>query len=65
MPRRWPSGRVASCARKRAQLAQALTGQLRPHQSFVLAEVLTQIATLDETMARCDAHIQPTFRSEW
>ncbi len=58
MPRRWPSGRVASCARKRAQLVPALQGQLRPHQSCVLAEWLTQIATLEETIARCDAQIQ-------
>ena len=44
--------------KKRAQLAQALQGQLRPHQSFVLAELLTQIDTLDETIARFDAQIQ-------
>src|SRR5258706_3838339 len=44
--------------KKRAQLAQALQGQLRPHQSFVLAELLTQIETLDETIARFDAQIQ-------
>jgi transposase len=49
---------VVSYARKRAQLAHALQGQLRPHQSFVLAEWLTQIETLDETMARFDAQIQ-------
>src|SRR5260370_8964217 len=58
MARRWPSGRVASCARKRAQLVPALQGQLRPHQSCVLAEWLTQIATLEETIARCDSQIQ-------
>jgi transposase len=46
--------------KKRAQLAQALQGQLRPHQSFVLAELLTQIDTLDETITRFDTHIQAT-----
>jgi transposase len=44
--------------KKRAQLAQALQGQLRPHQSFVLAELLTQIDTLDETITRFDQQIQ-------
>jgi len=44
--------------KKRAQLAQALEGQLRPHQSFVLAELLTQIDALDETIARFDTQIQ-------
>jgi transposase len=44
--------------KKRAQLAQALQGQLRPHQSFVLAELLTQIDTLDETITRFDLQIQ-------
>jgi len=44
--------------KKRAQLAQALQGHLRPHQSFVLADLLTQIDTLDETIARFDTQIQ-------
>jgi transposase len=44
--------------KKRAQLAQALQGQLRPQQSFVLAELLTQIDTLDETITRFDQQIQ-------
>jgi len=44
--------------KKRAQLAQALQGQLRPHQSFVLAELLTQIDALDETITRFDLQIQ-------
>jgi transposase len=44
--------------KKRAQLEQALHGHLRPHQSFVLAELLTQIDSLEETIARFDAQIQ-------
>jgi transposase len=44
--------------KKRAQLAQALQGQLRPHQRFVLTELLPQIETLDETMTRFDLQIQ-------
>jgi transposase len=44
--------------KKRTQLAQALQGRLRPHQSFVLTELLTQIDTLDETITRFDLQIQ-------
>ncbi len=44
--------------KKRGQLAQALQGQLRPHQRCVLAELLTQIDTLDETIARFDTHVE-------
>ena len=40
--------------KKRPQLEQALHGRLRPHQSFVLAELLTQIDGLDETIAHFD-----------
>jgi len=43
--------------KKRAQLEQALQGQLRPHQAFVLTELLTQIDGLEETIARFDAQI--------
>ncbi len=43
--------------KKRAQLEQALQGQLRPHQSFVLTELLSQIDSLEETIARFDAQI--------
>ncbi len=44
--------------KKRPQLEQALRGQLRPHQSFVLAELLAQIDCLDESIARFTAQIQ-------
>jgi transposase len=44
--------------KKRTQLAQALQGRLRPQQSFVLTELLTQIDTLDETITRFDLQIQ-------
>jgi transposase len=49
---------VSGRAILRAQLAQALQGQLRPHQSFVLAELLTQIDTLEDTITRFDVQIQ-------
>ena len=44
--------------KKRPQLEQALQGQMRPHQSFVLTELLAQIESLEETIARFDAQIQ-------
>jgi transposase len=48
-------GRLRS---KRAQLAQALDGRVKPHHRFVLTELLSQIDSLDETIARFDARIQ-------
>jgi transposase len=48
--------------KKRPQLEEALQGRLRPHQSFVLAQLLTELLTqidgLDETIAHFDAQIQ-------
>jgi transposase len=49
--------------KKRPQLEQALRGQLRPHQSFVLAELLAQIDCLDESIARFTAQIQAACAS--
>jgi transposase len=49
--------------KKRPQLEQALRGQLRPHQSFVLAELLAQIDCLDESSARFPAQIQTACAS--
>ena len=46
--------------KKRPQLEQALRGHLRPHQSFLLTELLAQIDSLDETIARFTAQIQTT-----
>jgi transposase len=43
---------------KRELLAQALTGRVKPHHRFVLAELLCQIDSLDETLARFDAEIE-------
>jgi transposase len=42
---------------KRAQLAQALTGRVKAHHRFLLTELLCQIDSLDETIARFDAEI--------
>src|SRR5262245_11026546 len=44
--------------KKRAQLEQALRGQLLPHQGFVLTELLAQIDNLEESIARFTAQIQ-------
>jgi transposase len=50
--------------KKRPQLEQGLRGHLHPHQSFVLTELLAQIDSLDETIARFTAQIQATCRRE-
>jgi transposase len=50
--------------KKRSQLEQALQGQLRLHHSFVLTELLAQIDSLDETIARFTAQIQAACASE-
>lgn len=47
-------GRMRS---KRDQLAQALEGRVKPHHRFVLTELLCQIDSLDETIARFDEEI--------
>jgi transposase len=46
---------------KRELLAQALEGRVKPHHRCVLTELLCQIAGLDETIARVDAHIQALY----
>ena len=48
-------GRLRS---KREPLAKALEGRVKPHHRFVLTELLCQVDSLDETIARFDAHIQ-------
>jgi transposase len=42
----------------RDQLAKALDGRVKPHHRGVLTELLCQIDSLDETLARFDAQIQ-------
>ncbi len=42
---------------KRQQLLQALNGRIKPHHRFILTELLTQIDSLDETLARFDAEV--------
>jgi transposase len=46
--------------KQRPQLEQALRRHLRLHQSFVLTEVLAQIDSLDESIARFTAQIAAT-----
>jgi transposase len=48
-------GRLRS---KREPLAQALDGRVKLHHRFVLTELLCQIDSLDETIARFDAQLQ-------
>lgn len=47
---------------KREQLEQALTGRVRPHQRLILSELLCQIDSLDESIARLDAAIDEALR---
>lgn len=47
---------------KRAALEQALTGRLQAHHRFVLAELLGQIDSLEETIARFDPQIEAYCR---
>ena len=54
--------RLADLARgklrtKRAELEAALAGRVRPHHRFLLAELLVQIESVEETIARFDAQI--------
>src|SRR5260370_34238727 len=53
-----------SLRKQRPQLEQALRGHLRPHQRFVLTELLAQIDGVEETIARFTAQIQATCASE-
>jgi len=47
---------------KRDQLAQALEGRVKAHHRFVLTELLCQIDSLEEAIARFDAQIQEYCR---
>jgi transposase len=43
---------------KREHLVKAMEGRVKPHHRFVLTELLCQIDSLDETIARFDERIQ-------
>ena len=43
---------------KRVELDKALEGRVKPHHRFVLSELLFQVDSLDETIARFDAEIE-------
>jgi transposase len=47
---------------KREQLVKALEGQVKAHHRFVLTELLCQIDSLDETIARFDEQIEDYCR---
>jgi transposase len=48
--------------KKRAELARALEGRVKPHHRFILTELLCQIDSLDETIERFDAEIEAYCR---
>ena len=52
-------GRLRS---KRTELSQALEGRVKPHHRFVLTELLCQIDSLDETIARFNQEIEEYCR---
>lgn len=43
---------------KRELLVQALSGQVRPHQRFILAQLLAQIDSIDQTLQLFDQQIE-------
>jgi len=43
---------------KRDQLIEALDGRVRPHQRFILAELLCQLDSLEQTIARFNQQIE-------
>jgi transposase len=47
---------------KREQLVKALEGQVKAHHRFVLTELLCQVDSLDETIARFDEQIEDYCR---
>lgn len=47
---------------KHEQLKQALTGRVRPHHRFILAELLCQIDGIDETIERFNQEIEEFSR---
>ena len=49
---------------KREQLAQALDGRVQAHHRFILSELLCQIDSLDDTIARFDAAIEQACEAE-
>jgi len=53
----WRNCRRGRLREKRELLIKALTGQVKPHHRFVLSELLCQIDSLDETIARSDEEI--------
>lgn len=48
--------------RKRAELERALTGHMRPHQRFMLAQHLTHIDSLNEQIDQVSAEIEGRMR---
>ncbi len=48
--------------KKHDLLVQALSGRVRPHQQFILAQLLCQIDSIDETIERFDQQIEEYCR---
>src|SRR5262245_4847159 len=53
-----------SLRRKRAALAEALTGRITAHHRFLLAQLLRHIEFLDEAIATCDGRIATCTAAE-
>jgi transposase len=49
---------------KRELLAQSLDGRVQPHHRFILTELLCQIDSLDESIARFDAAVEEACAKE-
>ena len=49
-------------SRKREELAKALAGRVQPRHRFLVAELLCQIASLEEAIARFDDEIEDYCR---
>lgn len=48
---------------KQAELERALTGHVRPHHRFMLAELLSHLDFLDERLATLEGHIEAVMAS--
>jgi transposase len=48
--------------KKQAQLTQALIGRVQPHHCFILAQLLSQVESLDEVIQQFDAQIEEYCR---
>ena len=60
---RWRNLARGKLRAKQAELERALTGHVRPHHRFMLAELLTHLDFLDERLATLEGHIEAVMAS--